>query len=115
MPASGHEHMRETIRDEVVGMVAAAAALEPGAIQPEMRLLHDLGLFGDDAEELLASIQARFRIDLTQFEFDRYFYGEPHLFAWAALRSNVIGFMHSSKQPLTVDLLIRAAETGVLT
>ncbi|MEL6606647.1 MAG: DUF1493 family protein [Bacteroidota bacterium] len=39
----------------------------------ETRILHDLRIAGDDAEELLEAFSERFQVDLSDFEFERYF------------------------------------------
>lgn len=58
---------------EIVSMVARAAGVSEATIRAETRLLHDLGLWGDDAEELLADLGRHFNIDWSGFEFDGYF------------------------------------------
>jgi hypothetical protein len=37
------------------------------------RFFHDLGSYGDTAEEEIVLLQKRFDVDLTEFNFDRYF------------------------------------------
>jgi acyl carrier protein len=40
----------------------------------------DLGITGDDAIELILKISKEFKIDITEFEFEKYFHPEPIFF-----------------------------------
>lgn len=56
--------MSETDR-EIVGMLADERGLSAEKISPSSRLLHDLGMDGDDAVEFFQSLQERYGTDLT--------------------------------------------------
>lgn len=65
------------------------------------RLEEDLGVTGDEAVELLLSIGKEFKIDLTGFDFKRYFHPEPSIHAY-----------YSKIEPLTVQNLLDAIKFG---
>jgi hypothetical protein len=48
-------------------------------ITPDARLLHDLIIFGDTAEQFFVRVVQDESVDLTSMDFGRYFYGEPQL------------------------------------
>jgi hypothetical protein len=52
----------------------------PEKIKLESRLLHDLGINGDDAEYLLMDYSKTFHVDMSEFNFWKFFMGEPNLF-----------------------------------
>lgn len=76
------------------------------------RLLHDLGIYGDDVAEILVGLAKLRAIDWSGFPFDDYFYDEPHLFSWGGLVQHAIGMKASSKSPLTIAMLVAALERG---
>lgn len=44
------------------------------------RLEDDLGVTGDEAEELIAAFAKRFNVNIEEFRFEKYFYSEPSIF-----------------------------------
>jgi hypothetical protein len=76
-------------------------------ISPGTRLREDLGLDGDDVDEFLEGLADRFGVDLTGFDFYRYFREEPHLLWlftqwWHARRRG-----QWQTQPITVADVVR--------
>ena len=61
--------------------IAAKTGLQPNAITSTSRLLHDLKIDGDDAEELLTEYSDAFQVDMTGFNFCEHFRSEPNLFS----------------------------------
>ena len=96
------------IQDLIVDETGAVRA----QVRPDARLLHDLGIFGDDAEFLLLRFAKEFNVDLALFSFRRFFYNEPHLFNIAPLWWGIIAHRKAPKEPLTVAHLVRCAEEG---
>ena len=43
---------------------------------PDLSLSGDLGIYGDDAEELVLGISSRFQVDISSFKFSDYFESE---------------------------------------
>ena len=84
---------------QIVSLVAQKTGQSPSEISLETRLLHDLGITGDDAGELLTEYSEMFHVDMREFEFERYFTGE----SWWFLGKG-------SKLPVTVRDLVDAAK-----
>jgi|KBSMisStandDraft_5_1062788.scaffolds.fasta_scaffold287874_2 hypothetical protein len=59
----------------VYGYLVALEFSEEEIAQMSMntRLFHDLGFYGDTAEDLIRVLERRFGVDLSKFRFDRYF------------------------------------------
>ena len=49
-------------------------------INRETIIEDDLGVTGDDAEQLIIAFGKRFGVDIRNFEFSKYFYDEPGIF-----------------------------------
>ena len=97
--------MADAQREQVRNCVARHSGLAIEKIAPESRLLHDLGIDGDDANFLLIDYSKAFSVDMSGFTFDQFFRSEPHLF-------NFWKFFFGSKDhllPLTVEDLYRSA------
>ncbi len=63
---SDHSPMEtEHLKAEVLRLVAEQTGVVPDKIHPSSRLLHDLGMDGDDAVEFFDSLHERFGTDLT--------------------------------------------------
>ena len=88
-----HQHL-------VVRLIAKKTGLPTVQIFPESRLVHDLGIAGDDAGELLTEYSETFQVDMSEFDFAQYFSGEPHLFKLAE---------GLKLAPITVQDLVEAA------
>jgi len=85
-----------------------------GRIKPETRLLHDLGVDGDDAGDLLQHFSARFHVDLSVFHFYSHFGPEA---GWDPIHSIYCFLFARSSQrdiPVTIQDLAEAADIGVL-
>lgn len=57
--------MNRTIETQVIEFVAAMAEVKPERVLLTSRLLHDLGIDGDDAVELFTGLHERFDTDFT--------------------------------------------------
>ena len=98
--------VREFVSDEL-GVPAAR-------IKPETRLLHDLGVDGNDAGDLLQHFSARFHVDLSAFHFSSHFGPEA---GWNPLHCFYCFLFARGRQrdiPITIQDLAEAADTGVL-
>lgn len=67
-------------------------------------LENDLGITGDDASELIMAFSSKYKINIDNFIFSRYFYDEPNAFT----------VQSSDISPLTVGDLAKAIEAGKL-
>ncbi|MGM4896965.1 DUF1493 family protein [Tardiphaga sp. 839_C3_N1_4] len=54
-------------------IAAGYRAHELAPLHMGTRLFHDLGLYGDSSDDVMAMLQNKFGIDLSDFPFDRYF------------------------------------------
>jgi hypothetical protein len=101
------------IAERVRMLVCRKSGLKDEVVRSESRLLHDLGITGDDAEELIVEFANSFSVDMSSFPFQRYFTGEPVTF------SHVLWMLRLKKDPiwkgkasLTVAQLVNAALAG---
>jgi hypothetical protein len=99
------ESAADPLKERICDLVSRQCGIRPEKIGSASRLLHDLGIDGDDAAELLSDYSTIFAVDMSGFDFDRFFRGEPHLF-------NFLRFWFGSKAellPLTVEDLYQSA------
>ena len=93
------------LEQRVIRFIAAKTGLQPNAITSASRLLHDLKIDGDDAEELLTEYSDAFQVDMTGFDFCQRFRSEPNLFSlWLGSLNRFV--------PVTVAQLVRSARNG---
>ena len=90
--------------DEVRKLVAIQSGQRIERIQPSSRLFHDLGIDGDDAEELLVALGKRFSLPIEDFPFSQYFGSEVGA-GWRHLFMAVLGIGRARLKPLTVQQL----------
>ena len=98
-----------SLNEKVLQLVAKKTGLQLAKLTMDSRLLHDLGVDGDDAAELLTSFADEFRVDMTTFRFSKHFRPEPSLL-------DLISFLRSPHQddlstkiPITLRDLADAA------
>jgi hypothetical protein len=104
-----HENV-DSCAERILEIVARKAGIDPRKLTVKTRLLHDLSLYGDDAEELLVDVGNAFHVDFSGFAFERYFFPEG-VAIWLLprfLRQRAT----AKKQPLTIDALAAAARVG---
>ena len=79
-------------------------------IYPSSRLREDLGIEGDDWDEILVAVTSRWHTNFEGFVFRDYFMGEPHLFTLlAVIKDFVTG---RRLKPLTVAHLAEVIDKG---
>jgi hypothetical protein len=86
--------------------------MTPALVRLDSRLLHDFAISGEDAETVLKAFSKVYGLDVRRFDFRKYFYPEPHMFAWRALLMSCFFYRWSRKPPLTVQMLVSAAAAG---
>ena len=97
-------------------LIAAALNKSPEDISGELRLFHDLGIDGDDAEELLIEVRDKHNVNFDEFNFSEYFGSEAGagwrhvIHRWCGRFGKVV----YDFKPLTVEALGRAIDYGVL-
>ena len=97
--------------EQVRDYLDQAWRVSPTGLTPSSRLLHDLGIDADDAEEVLAGFGKRFGVDFSAFPFQRYFGSELGAGGRWAVRK-LFGGDALRFAPLTVQDLIDAANQG---
>src|SRR3954470_8280058 len=90
--------LNESYEQRVIRFVAERIGRRVQEVHGESRLSEDLGIDGDDAADLLSQFAETFAVDMTHFEFSKYFRSEG-LFATVPLRFGA----------LTIQDLIRSA------
>ena len=90
--------------DELASVLAELRAEPRGKITPSTRLREDLGIDGDDWDEVLVAIRERWQMDWSGFDFYRFFGEEPSwrslflavrdLLAGRRLQSLTVGHLH---------------------
>lgn len=68
----------DDILKQVIKFLSELQAEPVERINPSSRLREDIGLDGDDVDELLSYLVKEFCIDISSFDFYRYFKEEPH-------------------------------------
>ncbi|MCC7155575.1 MAG: DUF1493 family protein [Bryobacterales bacterium] len=94
----------------VVARVASKTGLRADQIKTDARLLHDLGLYGDDAEELITEVAEEFSLPVSSFDFGRYFF--PESFAFWMFPPFLRRRIAANKAPLTVEQLVISVQSG---
>ncbi len=85
--------------------------VRPERLTPDTRLLHDLGIDGDDAEEILTDFAEQFQVDLSAFRFTEHFGSELDAGPRWVLRK-IFGGDAVRKTPVTLQALVDAATSG---
>jgi acyl carrier protein len=60
----------------VIWFIAQKVGVRQEQVNPETRIAEDLGVDGDDAEELMDEFAESFNVDLSAFRFEEHFGGE---------------------------------------
>jgi len=106
---------KATLENEVINLIVEETLLPLSKISLNSTLLGDLGIDGDDAWEVFEKCHGKFHLDLSEFEFQRYFRNEPcfkgPLYLWRKIK---YGDEHiaAQKEPVTVSMLINACTSG---
>lgn len=99
------------IEKEVIALLKPYAGRRK--ITLNTRILGDLTIDGDDADEFMTDFIKKFGVDCTNFPFGDYFVSEFGA-AWKALRHFGGFYPYPTNKDLTVRDLITAAERRVL-
>ncbi len=104
--------MNSSVYEKVRAILVTAMGVDSAIVTPDAKLMHDLRLFGDDADDFLGRLQAEFSTDFSSLEFSRYFYEESNtlnlmLFCgWYRRRKLAL------KPPISVSHLCHVIEKG---
>lgn len=99
-----------TLEENVIAFLAKETSSRAESILLSTRLGTDLGVDGDDGNELIAHFAAQFGVDLTFFEPSQFFGPEgsflPFAFLWPSLRK-----ARAKHHDLTVQELVHIARS----
>lgn len=99
---------REEIRKELEALLKPYTSRTKN-FSEDVRILHDLGIGGDDADEVLEPIIEKFGTNFEGFDFTEYFPAENEMMAEKWLLR--LGF-ENSRRPLRIGHLIDVIELG---
>ncbi len=100
------------LSQEVFTWVSQRIGVSSEDLSPNLRLLQDLGVTGDGAEQFLVAFGERFHVNLEDFPFEDFFTGEPsvkHLLWTLRIVKKPI---RENKKLLTLGDLIGMADKG---
>jgi acyl carrier protein len=100
--------MTASPEENVYEFVSRYCGVKRQALTPQTRLVEDLGLEGDDAEEFIQSFSQTFSVDLTEFEFRKYFGVEAAVNPISLVRF----FLPKKRVPIEIGQLVAAAARG---
>jgi hypothetical protein len=101
--------MLNELTQQILEMVARRSGVQVGSICLETRLLHDLGIDGDDAEEFIDEFARVYGVDMAGFKFLDHF--GPEL--WWRFVPTFFGRRpkdYALKRPIAVEDLVRSVE-----
>ncbi|WP_291208164.1 DUF1493 family protein [Dyadobacter sp.] len=94
------------MHNKVLQFLEEVASVDIRDLDVDSSIELDLGITGDDADELIYSFAERFRVDISGFDIDKYFHSEPSIFSFR---------IESEKMRFSIKDLIVAAGTKILT
>jgi acyl carrier protein len=100
--------------DSLKAFIVEKAGIDENEIAPETRLYEDLGIYGDDAFELLVGYGKKFNVDVTKLMAADYFAGEGELFAPVLIKLFTGKRPESNLKVLTVKHLEKGIVAGRL-
>jgi hypothetical protein len=106
-----------SLEREVFDFVAEFCSFPRQNLRRETRLQQDIGVDGDDGDDLLIAFSKRFGVSLDTFYTLNYFNNEGvSIFDLARLICQLLGFCQipDEKMPITIDDLILSAENKKL-
>lgn len=68
--------MIKPVLDEIIELIDDKIGIGSIPVTFETTLEKDLGMSGDDALEFIAEVGLRFNVDVSAFQFSKYFYSE---------------------------------------
>jgi acyl carrier protein len=95
--------MKEKVFNDLVEFIHKQTGSHEIPITKETSLENDLGVTGDDGEDLIIEFGRKYNVNITNFLFTKYFYPEP-------LASSAL----EEIKALTVGDLVKAIEAGRL-
>ena len=101
--------------DEITQIVSIESGVSLNNISGNSTLLGDLKIDGDDAWAVFEQCHDKFKLDLSDFEFNKYFRTEPCLKGFGYLYRKIQyrdEHIAANKIPITIKQLIAACKKG---
>ena len=95
--------MKEEIFNDLVAFIYKLSRRFEVPITMETSIENDLGVTGDDGEEFIVKFSKKYKVDISNFYFTKYFHPEP-----------MVSSMPKEIKLLTVGHLMKAIEAGRL-
>ncbi len=89
--------------ESLISFVGEEIGVDSITISEDSLIENDLGVTGGDAVQLIKDYSRKFGVDIRNFEYSKYFYPEPSIFA-----------THKGIKPLTIGDLVKGIELGKL-
>jgi acyl carrier protein len=103
------ESATASIDERIVRLVAKMTGLQMKKLTMESRLLQDLGVDGDDADELINAYAEEFGVDMASFRFSTHFRSEPSLLRLLSFLPSQKHERITTKVPITLRDLAEGA------
>lgn len=100
------------LSDAVISFLSEELSINKLKICNDTRIFHDLGVDGDDADELISNYSDKFNVSIKEFSFSTYFGSEASLTP-ASFVKHLLGKSKKTK-PLFVKDFINGATKGFL-
>ncbi len=101
----------ENVEHDVFKFLSIAFAVELDTIKPDSDIVNDWGIEGDEAFEILETFSEQFNVDMSDFDFNKYFFPkEKNFSAFLAMWWRVLSGKRSREKQLLVQDLVRAAK-----
>ena len=97
--------------NELYKYIADFSGVHSDDMTPDHSLSNDLGIYGDDASDLIIDFSKKFKVDISSFNFDEYFEGEGDM-----ISKFFVGLFSKkkNKKDLKIKDLKNAIESGRL-
>ncbi len=111
--------MRNSKEQEVIDFICNETGSVKGEVTLDSGLYYDLGIYGEDAHEILEAYSNKFQVSLDQFKFESYFEEEVpsnpiKTLLYFIFKPILPGHMKQDKKNITVKDLVEATDTKSL-
>lgn len=76
--------------EDFITFIREQVGLGDAPINASSLIEDDLGVTGYDAKDLINEYSNKYKVDISGFDFDKYFYSEPSWFSWKSKKKSPI-------------------------
>jgi len=76
----------DDINNELINFISLKAGIDQGEVNYGALIEDDLGVTGEDTEQLMVEFSKLFKVDIANFDFGKYFNEEPFLSIFLTLK-----------------------------